>query len=57
MLTPGVTTTPRELENRLLMRCGALNADIARTLRPDVSLELSREPILGLELLIIEPTA
>jgi len=54
MLTPGVTTTPRELENQLLMRCGALNADIARTLRPDVSPELSREPLLGLELLIID---
>jgi len=54
MLTPGVTTTARELENQLLMRCGALNADIARTLRPDVLPELSREPLLGLELLIID---
>ena len=54
MLTPGVTTTPRELEIQLLNRCLALNADIARTLRPDVNLELSREPVVGLELLIID---
>jgi DNA transposition AAA+ family ATPase len=54
MLTPGVTTTPRDLEIQLLNRCLALNADIARTLRPDVNLELSREPVVGLELLIID---
>jgi len=54
MLTPGVTTTLREFENQLLNRCLALNGDIARTLRPDVSLELSREPVVGLELLIID---
>src|SRR6195952_178640 len=54
MLTPGVTTTLRELEIQLLNRCLALNADIARTLRPDVNLELSREPVVGLELLIID---
>lgn len=54
MLTPGVTTTLLELENRLLNRCLALNADIARTLQPDVNLQLSREPVVGLELLIID---
>src|SRR6195952_5587797 len=53
-LTPGFTTTLRELEIQLLNRCLALNADIARTLRPDVNLELSREPVVGLELLIID---
>src|ERR1700712_3472756 len=53
-LTPGFTTTLREFELQLLNRCLSLNADIARTLCPDVNLELSREPVLGLELLIID---
>jgi DNA transposition AAA+ family ATPase len=54
MLTPGVTTTPRELETQIFNRCVGLGAEIARTLRPDISPELSRESPLGLELLIID---
>jgi len=54
MLTPGVTTTARELETQIHTRCGALGADIARTLRPDVSPELSPASPLGTELLIVD---
>jgi len=54
MLTPGFTTTPRELETQIFNRCGWLDAEIARTLRPDISPELSRESPLGLELLIVD---
>ncbi len=54
MLTPGVTTTARELETQIYTRCGALGADIARTLRPDVSPELSPASPLGTELLIVD---
>ena len=54
MLTPGVTTTPRELETQIFNRCTALDSDIARTLRQNISPELSRESPLGVELLIID---
>ncbi len=54
MLTPGVTTTARELETQIFNRCVGLGADIARTLRPDVSPGLSPASPLGTELLIID---
>ncbi len=41
MLTPGVTTTARELETQIYTRCCSLDAAIARTLRPDITPELS----------------
>ena len=45
---------PRELETQIFNRCCALGADISRTLRPNISPELSRESPLGVELLIID---
>lgn len=43
----------RDLETQIYMGCGALGADIARALRPDISPELSRDSPLGLEPLTV----
>ena len=54
MFTPGVTTTMRELETQIYTRCGFLTADLAHTLRSDISPELSPASPLATELLIVD---